>query len=204
MEGRGSNWDIEATGLPQIVCHDYIELEMIQAISKFRSCAGHEYRDDFEAGCSMKHYFRPKESIDWTKIAISAPVAGQVVSISQELLPNSGQQVLIQSSEYPAFIFCLFHVEPGPFLKVGEDLVPGQIIGHHVGRITCSDVAVKCLTSAGKRNVSYFELLTDSVFDGYRIRGIASRSQMIINPEHRRANPCTFAEDNPGDWVVLR
>ena len=49
-------------GIPQIIDNDWINLDKIAQISKFRSGAGHDYSDDFERNRSMKHYFNWKNT----------------------------------------------------------------------------------------------------------------------------------------------
>lgn len=41
----------------KFITTDYIELDKIDRVSKFRSGIGHDYRDDAESCRSMKHYF---------------------------------------------------------------------------------------------------------------------------------------------------
>ena len=67
---------------PKFVKVNYIELDKIARISKFRSGAGHDYSDDFESCCSMKHYYAPYDSLVWNDIKIYSPVSVK--------LPSSG------------------------------------------------------------------------------------------------------------------
>ena len=56
-------YDLDRLGVPRFVNTNYIDLENIFQISKFRSSAGHDYSDDIERCRSMKHYFmRPDAS----------------------------------------------------------------------------------------------------------------------------------------------
>lgn len=76
-EGSGGDtYDVEANGVPRFVKTDYIELDKIRKISRFSSAARHAYSDDFETRRSMKHYFNPKGTIDWSSIKIYSPVRG--------------------------------------------------------------------------------------------------------------------------------
>jgi hypothetical protein len=42
-------YDIDTYGIPKFVNVNYIELEKIHRISRFRSSEGHDYSDDFES-----------------------------------------------------------------------------------------------------------------------------------------------------------
>lgn len=192
--------------LPMFVNKNYIELDKIESISKFRSSAGHDYSDDFESCRSMKHYFAPYDSLDWNTIPIYSPVAGKVSRIFDEW---AGTQVQIDSDEHPSFTFIIFHIDLGSPLKVGDKLTEGQLLGTHIGNQTTSDIAVGVNTTKGYKLVSYFELMTDSLFAAYEARGMLNRSDAIISKEERDANPLTCdgetftSRDTLESWVYL-
>ena len=54
-DDQSSDDDDDNVEIPQFVDVNYIELEKISKISKFRSGMGHDYSDDFESCRSMKH-----------------------------------------------------------------------------------------------------------------------------------------------------
>ena len=67
--------------VPQFVGKsNYLDLNKIDKISKFRSGMGHDYSDDFESCRSMKHYFDPNVE-DYSLIDIFSPVDGIVISM---------------------------------------------------------------------------------------------------------------------------
>ena len=103
--------------LPEFVDVNYIELDKIHRISKFRSGEGHDYSDDFESCRSMKHYFQPDSSVDWSLIKIYSPVSGVIVRLYEEW---AGTQLQIQSSKYPDFTFIIFHVNLSNPLNEGD------------------------------------------------------------------------------------
>jgi hypothetical protein len=199
-------YDINANGIPQFVGMSYIELDNIYQISKFRSGIGHDYSDDFESCRSMKHYFQPSASTDWSKLKIFSPVRGTVFKIYEEW---AGTQVQIKSNEYPAFIFIIFHVNLTSPLIVGEVVSAGQQLGTHIGSQTMSDIAVGVSTPNGWKLVSYFDVMTDAVFLAYQARGLTSRNDAIISKESRDASPLTCVGEtftDPGsleNWVIL-
>jgi hypothetical protein len=192
--------------IPHFVGTEYIELNKIGRISKFRSSEGHDYHDDFEQCRSMKHYFEPKSSVDWSGIKLVAPVSGTVSRMFEEW---AGTQVQIQSKKYPSIFFIIFHIHLAAPLQVGDTLTAGQLLGTHIGSQTMSDMAVGVSTDKGWELVSYFDVLNDSLFQQYQSRGVTKRSDMIITKEMRNADTLKCAGDvflGSGaieNWVVL-
>ena len=168
--------------LPEFVDVNYIELDKIHRISKFRSGEGHDYSDDFESCRSMKHYFQPDSSVDWSLIKIYSPVSGVIVRLYEEW---AGTQLQIQSSKYPDFTFIIFHVNLSNPLNEGDVVSEGQQLGTQ----TMSDIAVGYNTSEGYRLISYFQVMTDALLLSYKARGIDSRYDFIISKEARDADP---------------
>ena len=211
--GNGSNgsggsdtYDVDANGIPQFAGVDYIELDKIDQISKFRSGIGHDYSDNFESCRSMKHYFQPNSIVDWSTVQIFSPANGTVSKIYEEW---AGTQVQIKSEEYPAFFFIIFHVNLTNPLNVGDLVTAGQQLGTHIGSQTMSDIAVGVSTPNGWKLVSYFDIITDSVFQDYQAHGLSSQDDAIISKEARDADPLTcdgeeFADSgNLENWVIL-
>ncbi len=203
--GNGT-YDVDANGIPRFVYADYIDLAKIYLISKFRSGIGHSYSDDFESCRSMKHYFQPKASIDWSKVKIFSPVDGTVTRVTED---EAGAQVRIKSKEYPAFFFIIFHVNLLNPLSVDDEVTEGQMLGTHIGVQTMSDIAVGVNTPGGWKLLSYFEVIADVVFQNYKARGVNSRNAVIISKQARDVDPLTCSgEDfvNSGNlvnWVIL-
>lgn len=201
-----SVFDAEAHGIPRFVEADYIDLSRIASISKFRSGEGHDYSDDFESCRSMKHYFKPRADIDWATVRLFSPVTGVIVRIEEE---RAGTKLDIQVDKFPAFIVSIFHVKLIAALRPGDKVAAGQILGTHIGRQTYSDVAVCVNTPKGRKLVSYFDVMSSRVFQGYRARGLASQDVAIISKESRDADPLScqgdkFTSRSHGqDWIVL-
>jgi hypothetical protein len=201
-------YDLDRLGPPRFVTADYIDLDAIDAISRFRSAEGHDYADGVERCRSMKHYFRPRETVDAAAIGLYAPVTGTVAYVRDDLW---GKQVGIRPDADPAFTVILFHVNPAQPLVVGTRRASGQRLGTHIGPQTWSDVAVGVDTPGGYRLVSWFEVLTDDVWRDYQARGLRSRAEPIISRAERDADPLTCGPDGqftsrgtlPG-WVDLR
>ncbi len=84
----------------------------------------------------------------------------------------------------------LFHVNLTRALALGETLAAGQELGTHIGPQTFSDIAIRVMTPAGTRLVSYFEVLADTVWAPYAARSII-RADLILTRAQRDADPLT-------------
>lgn len=208
-------YDIQAKGIPRFVSVDYIQLEKIARISKFRSGIGHDYSDDFEYCRSMKHYFQPKDTTDWTTVMIYSPVEGTIIHLINEW---AGTKITICSKIQPAFFFDIFHINLASSFKEGDVLQAGQLLGHHIGSQTMSDIAVgvqvpqkgpKSTSAAGWQLISYFDVITDPVFLNYQNRGLMLRADAAISKAARDADSLqcsgdTFAtEGTIENWITL-
>lgn len=83
-------YDVDALGIPRFVADNYLDLAVIEKISRFRSSVGHDYHDQFEGCRSMKHYFFPRSAADWSTIPIYAPVSGAVEFTPERPLRRPG------------------------------------------------------------------------------------------------------------------
>lgn len=201
-------WDIDKDGVPKFVDVNYIELDKIYRISKFRSSAGHDYSDAFEHCRSMKHYFEPKPDVDWASVKIYSPVKGVITRVEQEW---AGTKLEIVSEEYPAFRFTIFHISTVKQFNIGNKVEAGDNLGCHIGSQTMSDISVivNDPTREG-RMVSYFDVIADAVFKLYSDFGVNTRDELIIPRVLRDANPLTCNGDqflgvDPLEiWVTLR
>jgi hypothetical protein len=207
-------YDVNRRGIPQFVSSDVIELSKIGQISRFRSGAGHSYTDDFERCRSMKHYFIPKPEADMLSISIFAPFDGVVIDATDEWSEDlvwKGTMIGIRSDEYPAFNVIIFHLDLVDDFKVGDAVSAGQLLGTPADyeRVTIADTAFGVVTPTGYKLVSYFDAMTDSVFQAYQARGMSSRSDAVISEEQRDADPLTCEGEqflgggNLQNWVTL-
>ena len=205
-----TTFDLDPSEAPRFVKANYVELDSIYEVSLFRSGIGHDYSDDFEFCRSMKHYFKPKAGL-WSSIKIYSPIDGTVVKIFSEW---AGNQVHIKSKDFPAFTVKIFHVNVKIDLKEGDKVVAGQQLGTHIGNQTMSDIAVAASTSLdgpkdntnsekGLRLISYFQVMSDSLFNSYQMFGITSRNQLMIDKAHRDAQPLTCNGESFNDVGTL-
>jgi hypothetical protein len=201
-------WDIDKNGIPKFVSTNYIELSKIYRISKFRSSVGHDYSDAFEHCRSMKHYFEPFAEIDWTTIKIFSPVSGKITRVDEEW---AGTKIEIVSDAYPAFRFSIFHINQIVQHHIDDLVLSGEQLGTHIGSQTMSDISiiVNDPTKQG-RMISYFDVITDDLFNEYSNRGVSNRTEMIIPKAFRDANPLTCVgdvfttSDTIENWVILK
>lgn len=187
-------WDIATRGIPHFVSTNYIDLSMIAAVSKFRSSVGHDYSDAFETCRSMKHYFTPKASVAWNTVPVYSPVTGTVLEVRDEV--PLGFKVTIRPDAYPAFRLSIFHVSfpAGQSLTSSARVTAGQQLGTHLGSQTTSDVAVSVNEGITATTlVSWFDVMTDGLFQAYAARGATTRRDFIITRAERDADPLTCA-----------
>ena len=203
--------DIESNGVPQFINSDFVDLNQIENISLFRSAAGHDYSDGFETCRSMKHYFSPPlaERINDT-VSIFSPVAGRIVHLDteEENFIDDGvtnQKVIIQPYDQPALLIILFHVDLlDPTIVVGTHLSAGQHIGF--GRLIRNgsqlpshdfDIALNANTHDGIRYISYFDAMTDSLFNDYAVWGskLSLWDSFTISEAERDADPLTCIDE---------
>lgn len=198
-------WDIDKQGIPMFVNYNYIELNKIQEISKFRSSVGHDYSDSYEQCRSLKHYFQPYGDIDWGTVKIYSPITGTITRVEQEW---AGTKLEIVSDAYPAFRFQIFHINTSQVYEVNDNVTEGEYLGTHISADTYSDISVivNDPTKQG-RFVSWFYVITDPVFEEYQDRGATTREDFIISKELRDANPLdcnNFGVNDPLEkWFVL-
>lgn len=191
------------TTLTRFVAVNYIDLAKIGRISKFRSGIGHDYSDDSEHCRSMKHYFEPLDTVDWASVAITCPVDATVNVLRDDF---AGKQVEMIVDGHTAYSIVIFHIALDSPLTVGQHLKGGQRLGHHIGSMTMSDIAVRM----NNRLVSFFDIITDSLFAEFQARGVASRDSIIISRAARDADPLYCSGDAFGtagtlaNWVALK
>ncbi len=209
-------YDVDTHGVPKFASHHNIAPASIEKISKFRSGMGHDYSDDFEDCRSMKHYFKPHgDGSDWDTIEVKSPITGEIESANPEG-SGGGYKINIRSTEYRAFLFSIFHVNPARSFEVGDEIEAGDVLGTHISGRTYSDISVFVrLPDCRLKYLSYFDVMTDELFRTYADFGLTSRNQVIISREHRNANPftCTGSRDErfshgdhgvgDSDWFVF-
>lgn len=196
--------DGDVDKLSKFIQADWIDISRIGSISKFRSSSGHDFSGNGESCRSMKHYFNAlRTSEDETlinnnhgfpppfslegAIPVYSPVDGKIVAVESDN-ENIGQQIYIQPQNYKSFTVRLFHVFLLDGYKKNKSVKAGEQIGN-VGRIQNSDIAVSVGGLGSHNFISYFEVMSDSVFAKYQALGIKNREELIITKEYRDAHP---------------
>ncbi len=205
-----ADYDLKNLGVPKILNANHIDLSKIGRISRFRSTVGHSYTDsDSTETCrSMKHYFEPKNTVDWTSVDIYSPLTGTIAGL--QIDGHWGYQVRIISVDQPIFYVAIFHVNIDSGIIKGKWIHAGDHLGKHASSFTMSDIAVAYKGKDNGHLVSFFEAITDSVFQLYKARGVPSREAAIITKEERDADPVPcfgeqlfLVEGTIPDWLVL-
>ncbi len=192
VTGSTSPWttyDVTTKGLPLLIEANYIDLEPIDWVSLFRSSSGHDFIDDFEVCRSMKHYFNPISTVEWSEIEIYSPINGTIVGWTND--GDKGTAITIESSAFPGVAVTAFHVSLTSPPAIGDTVAAGDRLGTHYGSESNSDIAVGIVKPDGYMLVSYFDVMTDDVFWDYEARGASSRSDFVITAAERDADPLT-------------
>jgi len=216
MTGSRNYWeihDLDEGDTPRFATENCIELDKISRISRFRSGEGHDYSDDFETCRSMKHYYLAKSGVDNHTVKLFSPVNGTIIGMVDEYDGSlwKGTQIGIRPDGFSSFVVIIFHINLTDTLTVGDHVTAGQELGTSQKQDgTATDVAVGVHVPGGYKLISFFEIITDDVFQLYQARGVSSRSEFIITKEERDGDPleCTGQEQfvdrgNIENWVHL-
>lgn len=190
--------------LPKIITANYQDLNNIAAVSRFRSGIGHDAADSFESCRSLKHYFIYKTTIsDTTKSKLFSPVNGKVMALMPD---GKDKQIWIRPDGFPNYSIRIYHAKPLDHIKKGAVVKAGDHIAFQSRSDTNSDIQVGISSTTRTRFVSYFELLTDELFESYKNLGIKDRSEFIISKEQRDADPlkCKFGLGGTGSFRAER
>lgn len=209
-----------------------VDLSQIKKISKFRSCSGHDFSGQNVDGVreknrSMKHYFKPVDSLAESigEVKVFAPYNGRIKSVTDEREPR-GKQIIL-NSENNSWDVTIFHVDLLPSLKEGVEVTAGQLLGyaHIASQGSDFDIAIskfvggipdfKSTSSDQMEKMQEFffsMMMMDSVFNhmtpdvtsDFEKFGITNEN-IIITAEERDKNPCIFERtENAEDWVELQ
>jgi len=214
---------IDKNNLPKFVTANFIDLDKIFSISKFRSGTGHDFSGGGETCRSMKHYIVPQadsaareyeksnDGIPYppdgkTDIPIYAPFDGTITQIGEERHPV-GKQIFLVPDHANSFTVRLFHVYPVEGMTAGFIGLGGSHVtaGQKIGVIAAhsdTDVSVQIGTMPWNDTfVSVFDVMDDSVFAAYQKRGVADRSDLVITKDYRDANPLKCVSDKTEAFV---
>lgn len=202
-----------------------LDLSQIERISKFRSCAGHDFSGSgfdhvVETNRSMKHYAYPVSQFQGTVDAVKlyAPFDGEVTRVVMDdstpgKRPRTGNAIAFGTPIDPNVEFEFSHLYFTEDFKIGDPVTAGQLVGHAALGEPGFDFD---LVLTGKKDVtnqsvfgSFFDHMNDTVRTSFAEYGIAPE-EMSFSKAYRDADPCNF--ENPDsahtgrdneDWVVL-
>ena len=199
-----------------------VVLAQIQAISKYRSCAGHDHAGyDFsgtlETNRSMKHYLLPIAELQGTldKVKAFAPFDGTVVRLEMEKdtvggRPHNGNGISFSTARDPNVQFQFGHVYFARDFKMGDAVKAGELIGFAALGETANDFDIDLFgqTPTGREVIygSVFEHMTPTVLAAFAAVGVTPANVELTKAD-RDARPCDFAAGNgrpDADWVTLK
>lgn len=199
-----------------------LDLSQIQGLSKYRSCAGHDYRSPtIQTGQkestprSMKHYIKIKEELRGKNGVVKAiaPFDGTISNIEKrdpERKPYDQQVWLTPDRTNPEnprqWNFIFFHIDLKDNLEEGSKVKAGEVIGYAYltrgpeNSTDNFDMAVKFTKPMAAPLLDLpLAHASDEVMEEYEKLGIAL-SDLEVSKEYRDQNPCpTTGESQMGD-----
>lgn len=201
-----------------------LDLSQVRGFSKYRSCAGHDYRGPTVQGekeatpRSMKHYIKVKEEFAGKNGVVKAiaPFDGKISNIEKrdpERKPYD-QQIWLSpdtNSKVPRqWNFVFFHIDLRDDLKEGSKVKAGEVIGTAYlsrGPENSTDNFDMAVKFTRPMSIPAIDLplahATSEILAEYEKYGI-TLDDLVISQEYRDQNPCpTTGESMAGDVYFL-
>lgn len=220
--------------LPPVITANFVDLNKIEKISKYRSCAGHVTvpQDQREGRRNMKHYFWVKPEYNQNKtIEIYSPYDGYVADLRSDPNENLEGEIWITPMQIFAMVppfgvwsFSVQHIDVISDLKLGNKVKAGELIGWAAisekrgdsfdivyGKSGFPPKKIDGWTAPFSDLDSVFDHMSDSVLAEYRRKGI-SKDDLLISKAERDQNPCRYQGEGPhfdsqedsDNWAVLQ
>lgn len=183
-----------------------VDLSTIKTISKFRSCAGHEFgytsgfSNEKEAKSSMKHYFGWKDDLtDEKSVPVYAPFDGTIMHTEV-----GTDQFIIQQNPFAGWVFDFTHVIIKDGITEGSIVKAGEVVGYaNLRKTKAFDIILQTQKKPGFKNYdwynnyeSIFDHMADNIYAQYIAKGI-TKDKIIISKSVRDQSPCPCDPNNP-------
>jgi len=209
-----------------VLTANFIDLDKVDKISKFRSCQGHTVvpQDESESARNMKHYvvLKPEYS-GQEKVEIFSPLDGFIQGIRSN--PKEGLEGEIWiGQEHTPWAVSFEHINLLDRLKEGQEVKAGELIGF------VSNKGIDVVYATGGDGVkiidgyaspfgaldSAFSHMSAEIIGKYQTKGIDSAETLIYSREYRDQNPCRYSTgsqagggqlndfEHPEDWIFLK
>lgn len=203
-------------GVPSLLTSNFVDLNKIFEISKYRSCQGHVVvpQDRREERRNMKHYFRvKKEFFGENTVEIYAPYDGYVSVVRSEPEMSLQGEIWISQSMLPPFViwsFSVEHINVKQGLKMGDKVRAGDLIGYAAlshgeadnasfdiiyGKIGLPLKNIDGWTSPFSDLDSVFNHMSEEVLAEYKEQGMVSKETMQYSKEERDQDLCEYNKD---------
>ena len=206
-----------------------LDLTQIESISKFRSCAGHDYpgynfEKTLETDRSMKHYVYPISKYQGTldKVKMLAPFDGTVSAMTLEKdeigkpdkRPKTGNAITFETPVDKIVRFEFGHLYFVKDFKVGDTVKAGDLIGYAALGEKENDFDIDLFAWIKKDGTeirafgSTFDHMTDTVLAEFAKYGLTPDNTKFAK-EVRDAKPCNYASGsqirgrNNDNWAKL-
>lgn len=218
---------------PQITAN-FVDLNKIEKISRYRSCTGHlVIPQNGESRSNMKHYFWVKNEFNKPNtVEIYAPYNGYVSALHKDQKENLEGEIWISPKKTFAMMppfdmwnFSVQHIEIREDLKLGSAIKAGELIGYAAlsdekgdsfdivyGKLGMPPKKIDNWSSPYFALDSAFNHMEESVFDLYKQKAIPSKEDLFVSKEKRDQSPCRYRGSGPyfipqegqDDWLELK
>lgn len=206
---------------PPTLTANFIDIEKVERISKFRSCQGHIVipTDESETKRNMKHYviikpeFRGKDTVK-----LYAPYDGWISGFFSNT--NDGLEGEIWLSNGNEWEFSFEHIHVLPSINVGTRVKAGDLLGYvpdkgfdvvyAVG--ASSQKVIDGWNSPFVKLDSAFLHMDAATFSQYQNLGVSNPETFIYTKDFRDNNPCEYRDKqgglndfaHPEDWITFK
>lgn len=222
---RGQTQSTDSTTTEQMptITANFVNLDQIAAITKFRSCQGHIVvpQDGSETRSNMKHYFYLKKEFtkEQGQVPLYAPFDGYVTDIFDgdgefsDRNPASRDVSLGTKKGFTArsaWAMTILHIIPVETLKEGDAIKAGELLGHvslelippyfafdvTYAKMGTMPKQIDNWRSPYKALESVFDHMDKNVLAQYDARfGVGAAQDFSVAKATRDASPCQYGED---------